>query len=126
MEQTSTSSSGNVFDLQMDQQCLSYLLQTAKWNKFLSIVWFVLCGLFIILALFIGTIMSAMNASFEDAPGMEGFGMFGAGMGVFVSAFYLLITAIYLIPNFWRYKVSVQAIRAIYNNDQVMLNSSMN
>lgn len=120
--QTTTETSGNVFDLQMDQQCLAYLLETAKWNKFLAIVWFVLCGLFAIFSIFAGGLLSTFYSSM---PGME-MGGLGAGMGVMVTIIYLLMTAVYLIPNFWRYKFSVQAIRAIYGNDQVLLNDSMN
>ncbi|MGN6419883.1 MAG: hypothetical protein ACTHMC_20430 [Pseudobacter sp.] len=124
MEQSSISKSDNVFDLHMDQQCLSYLLQTAKWNKFLSVVWFVLCGLFIIIAFIAG---GAVSGLYDEMPGMD-FSMsaLGGGGGVVVTIIYLLMTAVYLIPNFWRYKFSVQAIRAIYGNDQVLLNSSMN
>lgn len=124
MEQTSMSKSDNVFDLQMDQQCLSYLLETAKWNKFIAIVWFVICGLFTIFAFFAGAIFSAM---YGNMPGMEySLAAMGSAFGVMMTIIYLIMTAIYLIPNFWRYKFSVQAIRAIYNNDQVMLNASMN
>jgi hypothetical protein len=119
MEQTSTS----LLDLQVDQPTASYLLEAAKWNKFLAIVWFVICGLMVIFSFFVGTIISSFYGSM---PGMEGMAAMGAGGGIFLTIFYLLLTAIYLIPNFWRYKFAVQAIAAVRANDQVQLNLSLN
>jgi hypothetical protein len=120
LEQNSTS----LLDLSIDQPCANYLLEAAKWNKFISIVWFVLCGLMAVFSLFAGSIIATMYGSM---PGMsDTMSMLGTGGGVMITLFYLLITAIYLIPNFWRYRFSVQAIAAVRSNDQVQLNLSLN
>ena len=41
----------NLFDLHIDPQSQGYLSETAKWAKFLSILGFIMLGLFVILML---------------------------------------------------------------------------
>ena len=55
---TADGASEHLFDLQVDQQSISYLGEIARWAKFLSIVGFVVCGVMIIFALFAGSILS--------------------------------------------------------------------
>lgn len=113
-----------MLDLQIDQPTASYLLEAAKWNKFLAIVWFVICGLMAVFSLFAGSFIASF---YRSMPGMgEGMGMMGNGSGIMITIIYLLITALYLIPNFWRYRFAVQAIAAVRGNDQVQLNLSLN
>lgn len=120
MEQTSNS----LLDLQLDQPTASYLLEAAKWNKFLAIVWFIICGLMAVFSLFAGSFIATF---YRSMPGMnESMGMMSAGGGIVLTIFYLLLTALYLIPNFWRYRFAVQAIAAVRGNDQVQLNLSLN
>ena len=123
METTSTRQSESVFELQMDQQFLSYLLNTAKWNKLLAIVGFVISGLMILYVflmnaglrhLYSGTIMEMVLENM------------GEEFGILETIILFVMTTIYLVPNFWRYKFSVRAIKAIYNPDQALLNDSMN
>lgn len=119
MEQNSTS----LLDLQLDQLTASYLYDAAKWNKFLAIVGFILCGLMIVFSIFAGSIFTAMYGSM---PGMEGMNFMSAGGGIFLTIFYLGATVLYLIPNIWRYKFAVQAMAAVRGNDVVQLNLSLN
>jgi hypothetical protein len=120
MEQPSTS----LLDLQIDQPCAAYLLEAAKWNRFLAIVWFVLCGLMAIFSFFAGSMIADI---YGNMPGMgDSMQMMAGGGGIIVTIFYLLMTAVCLIPNFWRYRFSVQAIAAVRSNDQVQLNLSLN
>jgi len=120
MEHTSTS----LLDLQIDQQCAAYLMETAKWNKFLAIVWFIICGLMAIVSLFAGSMIATMYGSI---PGMgDSMSMMGSSGGILVTVIYLAITAMQLIPNIFRYKFAVKAMAAIRGNDQVQLNQSLN
>jgi low affinity Fe/Cu permease len=116
MEQTNES----LFALEFDQQAASYITESAKWSKFLAIVWFVLCGLFIIFAIFAGSLIANLYSGMSY--GVSGV---GAGMGGLVTALYLIFAAIQVIPNIFRYQFATKAIRAIRNNDQALLNESL-
>lgn len=110
----------NLFDLQLDPQALSALNETARWNKFMSIVWFVFCGLMAAGAIFFGAyIGTELSGDATTNP-------FAGASAAFVSLFYLFITAIQFIPTIFRYKFSVKMIRAIRNTDQLLLNESLN
>lgn len=114
----------SLLDLQVDQQCAAYLLETARWNKFLAIVWFIICGLMIVFSLFAGSMFAAM---FSTMPGMEGPGrVFGASAGVVITIAYMVAALIQLIPNIFRYKFATQAMGAVRNNDQALFNRSIN
>ncbi|NML22524.1 hypothetical protein HHL16_16700 [Pseudoflavitalea sp. G-6-1-2] len=114
----------SLLDLQVDQQCAAYLLETAKWNRFLAIVWFILCGLMIVFALFAGTMFAAM---FRTMPGMENAsGALGASASIIITGAYLVMAAFQLIPNIFRYKFATQAINAVRSNDQALFNRSIN
>lgn len=113
MEQTND----NLFGLEFDHQAAAYITETAKWSKFMSIVWFILCGLFIIFAVFAGNMIASLSS------GMTG--LSGAGMGGFVTVVYLVLAAIQLVPNIFRYQFANKALQAIRNNDQPLLNESL-
>ena len=114
----------SLLDLQVDQQCAAYLLETAKWNRFLAIVWFIICGLMIIFSLFAGTMFATL---FSTMPGMEGSGrFFGASAGIFITVIYLVMAVIQLIPTIFRYKFANQALSAVRTNDQALFNRSIN
>jgi len=110
----------NLFDLQLDPLALSALNETAKWNKFISIVWFVFCGLMAAGSIFFGAyIGTALSTDTSTNP-------FAGASGAIVAIFYLFITAIQFIPTIFRYKFSVKMIRAIRHSDQMLLNESLN
>lgn len=109
-------SSENLFSLEFDQQAASYITETAKWSRFLSIVSFIVCGLFILIAIFAGSMIASFGAA---TPGFS-----AAGLGGFVTVIYLIFAAIWLIPNIFRYQFAVKALQAIRNNDQALLNES--
>lgn len=114
MEQTND----NLFGLEFDHQAAAYITETAKWSRFLAIVWFILCGLIILGAIFAGSLIASMG-------GGMGYGFSTAGMGGMITAIYLILAAIQLIPNIFRYQFATKALQAIRNNDQVLLNESL-
>jgi hypothetical protein len=105
----------NIFELQFDQQSISYLSETAKWAKFLAIIGFIFCGLLLIVSLFAGSIMSAMMSSMGSA------GMFGGGM---LTAIYLILTAVYFFPCLYLFRFASQMQTAIQSNEQLKIQSS--
>jgi hypothetical protein len=116
MEQNTETS---LFTLQIDHQASSFLGETARWAKFLAILGFIGCGLLVLFAIFFGTIISY-------------FGRFGggttqlaAGMGAFVSVFYILIALLYFFPCLYLFNFASKMQVAIQSNDQERLNESL-
>ena len=113
MEQTSE----NLFDLQIDHQSNSYLSEAAKWGKFLSIMGFIFCGLFVIVALFAGTYI---------ATSMRGFGNTSSGAGVMgggiVTVLYIIIALVYFFPCLYLFNFSSKMQAALRGNQQDVLN----
>lgn len=96
----------------------SYLYETAKWGKFLSIVGFVMIGLFAIIMLFVVFAGGALMSEFGEAGAMA-----GAGMG-FTVVFYMLILGLYLFPTLYLYRFSTKMKIALDSNDQQNLSES--
>ncbi|HUQ66025.1 MAG TPA: DUF5362 family protein [Flavitalea sp.] len=105
----------SIFELQFDQQSISYLGEAARWAKFLAIIGFVFCGLLVIFALFAGSIMGAMMSSMGSA------GMVGSGV---LTVIYLVLTAVYFFPCLYLYKFASQMQTAIQSNEQLKVQSS--
>jgi hypothetical protein len=87
----------------------------------MAIVWFILCGLFVLFALFAGSLIASLysNTLYGNASGL------GAGVGGAMIVIYLIFAAIQVIPNIFRYQFATKALRAIRNNDQALLNESL-
>jgi len=107
--------SNNLFELQIDHQGSSFLRETAKWSKFLSIVGFVMMGLMLLFLGFAGTTMSTMFASSYGRSTGGGFAQF-----IILAAFLL----IYFFPCLYLYKFATKMQVALRSNDQETLNSS--
>ena len=60
----------NLFDLQLDHEASTYLVESARWARFLSILGFVMCGLLVLVGLFMGTFISS---SLSGSMGMGSF-----------------------------------------------------
>ena len=111
--------SGNLFDLQVDQPTSAFLGEAAKWAKFLAIVGFIFCGLMVLTGLFAGSIMSA----FMSSAGVEG----GAVSLVFFAIMFMGAALIYFFPCLFLFNFATKMQLAIRNNDQQQLiNSSKN
>ena len=120
MEQYSNQNQeSSLFGLGFDQSIKSHLAEAARWAKFLAIVGFVLCGLIVILSFFMGTILSSMG-SYNDSDDVG----LGAGLGVFVTIFYLAIGVLYFFPCLFLFRFAVNMTAALNTNDQLNLNRS--
>lgn len=113
----------NLFELQIDQQSIGYMSETARWAKFLSIVGFVLCGLMVIFSLFFGSIISILskigsnNDSFNSSA-VAGFYSYG------VTIFYIIIALLFFFPCLYLFNFSSKMQTALRNNDQINLNAA--
>ncbi|HMF73744.1 MAG TPA: DUF5362 family protein [Flavitalea sp.] len=108
--------SNNLFELQIDHRGSSFLRETAKWSRFLSIIGFVMMGLMLLVLGFAGTTMSTMLES----------GGYGRSAGGGFAQFILLAAflLIYFFPCLYLYKFATKMQLALRNNDQETLNSS--
>ena len=93
-------------DLHIDPLSKSYLSETAKWTKFLSILGLVFCGLLLIGGAAIGTVMSSMMAG---QPGAIGSGFF--------TAIYIGIALLYILPCVYLLRFSTHMQAALNIND---------
>ena len=99
--------------LRIDDEIRNYMRETSKWAKFLSIVGFVMAGLMVLGALFMGTILS----SFGEAMGDD----FGSFPFAFMSFFYIAFAALYVIPNLYLFKFATKTKKALDGEDQYEL-----
>jgi hypothetical protein len=103
-------------DLHIDSSSQSYLLETAKWGNFLSIIGFIGSGILVLVALFSGTLLGAVTS---------GYGGGGALMGAGVlMAVYLIIAVIYFFMSLYLYKFSSKMKIALQSTDQNSLSDA--
>lgn len=90
----------------------NYLMETAKWGKFLAIVGYVSIGLLGLLAIFMMIGMSTISEfSGADFP-----------MGAF-GFFYIIMGALYYFPVTYLYKYAVQIKKGLKSNDITTITS---
>ena len=94
----------------LDSVAKGYILSTAKWGRFLSIMGFIFIGLMVIGAFSIGAIMSSLGGL--GGPMAGGLGAFGGAMLTFV---YLVLAALMFFPTYYLFKFSTKAISALTN-----------
>lgn len=94
-----------------------YLLEIAKWGKFLSIVGFVFVGLMVLFGLFFGAIMGATMGTVGGAFGPAGAGAFGI--------IYILMALFYIMPIYYLYKYSTEAKNSLMSNNDSGLESAL-
>jgi len=97
-----------------------YLLETAKWAKFLAIITFVFLGL----AALGGIFMIAMH-SLMPAPAGRMMGPLGHAFFVVYGLFLLIIVAIAIIPTYYLYQFAVRTQAAVVSNDEVVMTESL-
>src|SRR3954463_5179965 len=113
----------NLFELQVDQQSIGYLSETARWAKFLSIVGFVVCGFIVIFALFFGSIMSVIS---KMGSGSDSFSSSTLAIGNYAfSIVYIIIALLYFFPCLYLFNFSSKMQTALRNNDQINLNAAL-
>jgi len=118
--QTTVEKEMNLFELQIDQEAMSYLGTTARWGKFLSIVGFVNCGIMVIVALLFGK-------SFAMLAPFAGGNLLGdtiSRLGAFVTAIFIVAAVIWFFPNLFLLRFSVKMQSALRDTDQIQLNAS--
>lgn len=98
-----------------------YLSETAKWCKFLSIIGFIMVGLMVILAIFMGTAMQNLSGAFPDSGNALYDPSLFSGMFTFL---YLLFALFYFFPTLYLYRFSTEMQTALRTSDQQALTTS--
>lgn len=89
-------------DLQVSHPVQSYLLETAKWAKFLSILGFIGCGVMIIFAFIFPAIMSLVPT--PAGPGVQAMSTM---KGLF-TVIYLVLAILFFFPCLFLYRFSIK------------------
>lgn len=118
-------SSFDSFELQFTPIAQSFLRETAKWAKFLAIVGFIFVGLYVLLALMMFSMGSAMDAASENMDGMGGMGMMGAVGGAAMGVVYLIGALIYFFPILYLYRFAKNTLSALDSNNTEQLTNGL-
>ena len=108
----------SLFELQVDHEATVYLKEAARWAKFLAIIGFIFCGLFVLVALFAGSFIAGSYTSMGLG------GRTGAMGGAFVSILYIAIALLYFFPCLYTFNFARKMQVALRSNDQSQLNQS--
>lgn len=89
----------------------SYIYETAKWAKFLSIIGFVFCVLIVICAFFMPSVISAMTTMGGQTP-------LSMVAPAAITVTYLFIALLYFYPSLMLFKYADSAKKAVLFMDQ--------
>jgi len=106
----------NLFELQVDQNAMSYLRDAARWARFLAIAGFIFCALFVVFAIVVATVLAGVLNTMGTSPVAGGM---GAGP---ISAVYICIALLNFFPNLYLFNFAARMRIALRNNDQDQLN----
>lgn len=90
----------NKINLELNEQAVAALRESAKWSYFLSILGFIGIGFMLLAAIFMGSIMAAVPNDPYGQGGMNPFGM----MKGFISILYVIIALLYFFPILYLYR----------------------
>ena len=103
----------------LSDEAKSYLKESAKWAKFLSIIAFIGIGFIALVGLFFGTFMSAMTGLSGDEAAMA------AIPTTFITIFYLGLAGVMIIPTLNHYRFAVKTQRALRKDDEPLLTEAL-
>jgi hypothetical protein len=109
----------SIFNLQVDEVAKSYLLETTKWTKFLTVVSLVMMGLVLLAFIFAGAAMSTVSSSYGGAAGMGALGATG------MIILFIFVFALYFYPIYAMLKFSNLTKAGILSADQQRFNEGL-
>lgn len=106
----------NQHNLQLNEQAVAGLRESAKWSTFLSILGFIGIGFMVVAGIFAGIAMSAI----PDNPYGNGMNPLGP-MKAILPLIYLVLAAIYFFPVLYLYKYAKGMKEALnYQNPNIL------
>lgn len=106
----------------IDDFSKSYLLETAKWGKFLAIVGFVMCVLIVCAGFFMGSFFASISSLYGALPAESAELL--SKLGPIIAFFYILIAILYFVPCLYLYRFANKMRLAIQINNQENLTNS--
>lgn len=106
-------------DLQVDHLAKTYLAETAKWAKFLSILGFILYGILALVGFMVMVAGASFLSTFSDA------GVFGAMGAGFIGFFYILLAAIGIVISVAMYRFATRTQFAIAADNSASLTGAL-
>lgn len=105
----------NLFELQIDELSNSYLMETAKWAKFLSILGFVLLGLML---------LAGISLAFSFGALLSGSGRSELAKTIGVGVGYILVCSLYFFPCLYLYRFASNMKIALQAGESIQLQTS--
>jgi hypothetical protein len=100
----------NLNELKLNNHSIGFLKETAKWANFLAIMGFIGIGLIVILAFFMGAVLSSLpNANLLPIT------------GPIMTVVYLLMAALYFFPVLYLYRFSDKMKAALARKEEDVL-----
>ena len=106
-------------DLQVSPVSQTFLNEAARWGKFVAIIGFIFCGLIVILAFFIPTLIMNLPPYNQIASTMT------SAMSVGLTIGYLLLSLLVFFPCLYLYKFSVKMKVALGSVSQENFETSL-
>jgi hypothetical protein len=100
-------------ELEITDTLKSYLLDAAKWGRFLAVIGIISCLLMVAGAFYAGYYVSHLPSY-----------SFGSSMGQVVTAFYIFFAVIWFYPCLFLYKFSVKLLLALKSSSQEYIESA--
>lgn len=97
----------------------AYLIETAKWAKFLAIISFIGIGFLVILSVVMGATLSRYTS--QSAAGSFN----GPNMAMGLSAFYLVFAVIGIFPTMYLLKFSKGILKNVSSFDQSAIENAL-
>jgi len=105
--------------LQIDNGNTPFLIEAAKWGKFLGIIGFIICILIIVFGIFSAPYLS------DYFNRLEGNNAEAVNVSdTFLKFFYFCIALLYFFPSWFIFNFAFKMQSALKYNDQVTLNTS--
>lgn len=96
-----------IYEAEITTEAREYLLEAAKWGRFIAIVGFVFIALFLLMVLFMGgSILNQMN----EIQGQQGLALLG---GTFWFLYTVFVFIMFFFPSYYTFKFSIKTIRAL-------------
>ena len=86
-----------VIELHLNDSAKGFLRETAKWAYFLSILGYIMVGFIVVAAIFAGAIFTTIGHMMP----VEQMGMFSSAFGIIMTVVYLLLAALYFFPIYY-------------------------
>jgi len=106
-------------ELQVSTNAQNYLTESARWGKFLAIIGFVLCGLMVLIAVFVPTFIFRLPP-YNNLPAA-----YNTAMQAGITIVYLLVAVLFFFPCFYLYKFSAKMQLAVKSVSQEKFDDSL-